>query len=541
MRTQNHYGRLKAILLTLLLLHPGQQGWRALAALTAAAGIATSIATEVMAQRRSSGGYSRPGGYGGGYSRLPSTGGARVAPRTPSTDSYGLPGGGSTWDRGQARRRSGDALEQYRRQQAPQQAPGTPDADVPWWRRGGTLGSSRAPARTGGWYRDRGWSLPGGYPGIGQRSFGIWDGLFLWFLLNNLSRPGATEFFHNHRDDPGFRDWRAEVEQRAQEDPEVRQRLEELDRELAQREGQPRDPNFLPPDVPPEVALAPQRDLRTPPVEQEAEGFGHSATLVLLGGGFLLAVLMMRRMRGAAPGGGPLPVPAGGAPPPPPRPVPDLGGKPGMAPPALRPAGAGTRVGMLLTLDPAPFLLAKDSTKVPPPQAGAGGEEMRLSVEAVGRIPGPEGAELRRLYLPGGEAMVELHLDGKGQVEAARYFATIDEVAPADPEEWQVWLDPREGMIGWPEFQTKDGKLYARAWSPGSEPVPPILLDEMVEVLGGVRQKRSQAMLYAAPTGARPPAPETEYILVSAIQEGNAAWVEIHAGIDINPASLSLP
>jgi hypothetical protein len=554
--------RLKAILLALLLLDPTQQAWRAGATLAVVAG----IATEALAQaRRSSGGYSRPGGFGGGYSRLPSTSGPRVRSRTPSTGGYSLPGtsgipsprrpsvGGSSWDRAQTRERSAGALEQMRRQQAPpparpggtlpQGAPqgvpqGAPQGDgTPWWRQGGTIGGSGwgRSGGGGGWYRDRGWSLPGGFPGMGQRSFGIWDGLFLWFLLNNLSRPGSTDFFHNHRDDPGYRDWRTEVEARAQQDPEVRQRLDELDRQLAGREDQPRDPNYLPPDVPPEVALAPERDARTPGVREPDEGGGGLPGAVLLGGGVALALLLWRRRRqrvaaaaGRAPGGHP----SSGR-------VPDVGGSA-----AKRSAGgdggAGTRVGMVITLDPTPFLLAAGSIKVPPPSAAATGE-LRLSVEAVGRIAGPEGAELRRLYLPpGGDTMVELHLDGRGRVELARYFATIDEVTPADPEEWGAWLDPREGMIGWPEFQTRDGKRYARAWSPGSERTPPVMLDETIEALDGMRQRRSQAMLYAAPSGAAAPAPETEYILVSAIQEGNAAWVEIRAGIDINPASLSL-
>ena len=48
-------------------------------------------------------------------------------------------------------------------------------------------------------------------------------------------------------------------------------------------------------------------------------------------------------------------------------------------------------------------------------------------------------------------------------------------------------------------------------------------------------------MLYGAPTGGAPPAPETEYILVSAVEAAGQAWVEIDAGIDINPAALQLP
>lgn len=47
-------------------------------------------------------------------------------------------------------------------------------------------------------------------------------------------------------------------------------------------------------------------------------------------------------------------------------------------------------------------------------------------------------------------------------------------------------------------------------------------------------------MLYAAPTGLPDPAPPTEFILVSAMQDDGRAWVEIRAGIDINPITLQL-
>ena len=125
-------------------------------------------------------------------------------------------------------------------------------------------------------------------------------------------------------------------------------------------------------------------------------------------------------------------------------------------------------------------------------------------------------------------------------MDECRYFAVIDEVTPADASEWSAWLDPQQGMIGWPEFQTKDGKTYARAWAPGGNPVAPRAMVETIETLEGTRELRLQAMLYAAPTGAAPPAPEAEYILVSALEAGDRAGVEIRAGIDLNPASLSV-
>lgn len=192
------------------------------------------------------------------------------------------------------------------------------------------------------------------------------------------------------------------------------------------------------------------------------------------------------------------------------------------------------RVGMTLQLDPTPFVLAGDAIKLPQPQ-GTG----QVSVKAVGRADAP-GGTLVRLYLPDDRSMVQLLVSSAGEPEECRLFGTIDEVSPADQAEWGVWLDGREGLIGWPEFQTKDGKVYARAWAPGERRVEPRAIAETIEGLDGTRTVRSRAMLYAAPTGAPAPAPQTEYILVAAVDDGRQAWVEIRSGIDLNPATLQL-
>jgi hypothetical protein len=95
-------------------------------------------------------------------------------------------------------------------------------------------------------------------------------------------------------------------------------------------------------------------------------------------------------------------------------------------------------------------------------------------------------------------------------------------------------------MIGWPEFQTKDGKVYGRAWSPGGGRVAPRAMTETIESASGRQTLSRQAMLYAASTDAAAPAPPTEHILVSAVDAGGQAWVAVDAGIDVNPAALSL-
>ncbi|MBP0445569.1 DUF2491 family protein [Roseomonas sp. SSH11] len=510
-----------------------------------------SAEAEARPRARSSGGYSRPssGGRtpsfsGGGYSRAPSSGGY-ARPRS-SGGGFSIPStGGSAADRDYGRSQAGDALRRMREAEAaaqrraqPAPAPSGGGFSFPAPRSrtpsgGGWSGGGWSGPSSGGWYRDRGWSVPGSVLS-GPRSFGIWDAAFLWFLFSNLSRPGHADFFRNHQDDPGYRSWRQEAEQRAQGDAEIRRQLDELDRRLAGSEGQPRDPNYLPPGIPPEVATGreapPPEDRRTPSTaDQDGESgglLGSMGGLLLVGGG-VAAFLALRRARNRAGTGG-TGMTTGDT----------LRSAGGMLRHKMSGEGYAPsrfRLGTTLTIDPTPFLLAAGSTHVTAPP-GAGG---RVSVTAIGRIGGGGPGSMLRLYLPEGGAMLQLHLDAQGEASECRYFSLLDEIAPADEGEWGAWLDPAEGMIGWPEFQTRDGKLYGRVWAPGSSRVPPRLLEEEVETPQGRRIVRSQAMLYGASTGAAAPAPQTEYILVSAVEDGTQAWVEVRAGLDVNPASLS--
>jgi hypothetical protein len=148
---------------------------------------------------------------------------------------------------------------------------------------------------------------------------------------------------------------------------------------------------------------------------------------------------------------------------------------------------------------------------------------------------------LHRLYLPGRDSFFQYYLGPSGQPDECRYFSLLDTVTPAGRDDWAFWLDPAQGMIGWPEFQTKDGKLYGRVWAPGSSRIPPRDQTETIRDVSGDRSRALHAMLYGGNTGSPPPAPGTEYILVQAVEQDGQAWVEVHAGIDVNPAALSLP
>ncbi|KAA0682480.1 DUF2491 family protein [Roseomonas genomospecies 6] len=399
------------------------------------------------------------------------------------------------------------------------------------WQGGGGWGSGSGwgQRRTGGygpggWYG--GWRPPGWASGS-RSSFGLWNGLFLWFLLDNLSRPGYADWFHNHRNDPGYAEWRAEAERRAQDDPDLRRRLDDLDTRLRAQEDRPSDPNYLPPDIPRDVAQAAPEA----PSKDSGGGLGTLLLLILLVGGMVVAVTVLRRRRssGSRPGGSAMT-----------RSPWSTAASTAAGIVKAKATGASYepslfRVGMTLTPDPTPFLLGGGAIKAAAPE-GAGS---MVSVEAVGTLTGG-GVTLHRLYLPGGRGFYQLHLGAGGAPDECRWFSVLDEVHPTDNEEWGFWLDPADGMIGYPQFQTKDGKLYGRLWSPGASRVAPITFDETLTDHRGSRTRRLTAMLYAAPTGAADPAPLTEYVLVTAVEDGGEAWVEVRAGIDVNPASLSL-
>jgi hypothetical protein len=435
----------------------------------------------------SSGGYSRPGGATSGYSapsrRTPVSSSGGYSRRSYSGGGYAT---GSLGDRAVSRSLSSQALRDY---QAAQRPPETYTRRPPTYP-GGYDWGGEAPRRPPIWEGEqparvaRRPALPGAGP---------LTAVALWAALNSLSSPSSVQYFHNYQTDPGYMQWRREADREAGHNPTVAAKLDQLDTQLAQMEGQPRNPSTA-----------------SPAQTSPRGGSGFIWPVLFIGIVILLLLWLWRRRMSH---------PATAAA------VPGLTGS----------AATRFRVGMTMPVDPSPFLLAAGLTKVQPPE-GSG----MISVEVVGLLR--EGnVLLHRLYLPGGKAFFQLHLGADGQPDECRYFSRLDEVTPADNQEWGLWLDPAEGMIGWPSFQTKDGKVYGRVWAPGNSRVPPRKMEETLQYVDHVEQRQLQMMLYGGRTGGTPPASETEYILVSAIEATGQAWVEIDAGIDINPAGLTLP
>jgi hypothetical protein len=192
------------------------------------------------------------------------------------------------------------------------------------------------------------------------------------------------------------------------------------------------------------------------------------------------------------------------------------------------------RVGMVLEPDPTPFVLAAGATKVEDPTGGD-----KLVVSAVSALRSGS-VSLTRLHLGDSGAFLQLAVAPSGQVEECRFFTLLDRETPPDEDTWDVWLNPDQGLIGWPQFQTLDGQLYDRVWSPGLSRIEPLSFEATVTNVNGTFQLDTRAMLYARSTGLADPAPQSEYLMAGVVENQDQAWVDLHAGIDLNPAALTL-
>jgi hypothetical protein len=477
-------------------------------AATATALVVAPGQAEARSYARSSGGYTRsPGSFS---SRTPSfSSGGYGRSRTPSF-SFGSPPSPS--DRAISRQGSGAALNAFQGNRNEGFGSRTPSFAAPAQRPSGQ-------GYAGGGFGNGRWRLPS-YAANSPARYGAWNSAFLWFLLGSLSQQGHAAFFYNNASDPGVQAWRAEANRKAATDPALREQLNALDQRVDALDGTPRDPGAVPAGVNPGGA--------------SAAGHGIGTTLlVVLAGCLLLLWLWWGRRRPAT---ATAPAATKG---------PDMSSPISAAIGIVRHKLSGEgytpslfRVGMTVTLDPAPFVLAAGKTKVTMPRALGGGDRSLISVERVGTLQ-IGAVALTRLYLPS-DGFFQLHLDPAGHPDECRYFSLLDEITPASRDEWGFWLDDTEGVIGLPDFQAKDGKQYWRAWSPGQSRLPPVEATETIQSLQGETTRRLRAMLYGVPTGLAAPAPPTEYIFVAAVEQSGQAFVEVLAGIDFNPAALSL-
>ncbi|MEI6985483.1 MAG: TAXI family TRAP transporter solute-binding subunit [Rhodospirillaceae bacterium] len=223
----------------------------------------SGIPGKTMLTSGSSGGYAKPtlggtpaaaiaGGSGNGGSGNGTTGGSKPP--------------ASALDRGAERQLSSQSMSRYKAEQERFQAPsqgtltGASDyAKNPLFGAGAGRYRSydQAYAERDTYRNSHPWA-PSPYVYRSAPSFGMWDAMFLWMVLDKVTEPSHAAAAYNNQNDPGFQAWRREADRMAQDNSELKAKLAVMDSKLDAMKGQPQKPGVLPDGLPAVVALAPE-------------------------------------------------------------------------------------------------------------------------------------------------------------------------------------------------------------------------------------------------------------------------------------------
>ena len=106
-----------------------------------------------------------------------------------------------------------------------------------------------------GYYRGIGWNPPG-YAYSSYSSFGMWDAMWLWMILDHVDDRRYSTWAYHHSGDPGYAEWRREADRMATENADLKAKLASLDAHVTQMEGTQVDRNWMPDGVDMTVAVA---------------------------------------------------------------------------------------------------------------------------------------------------------------------------------------------------------------------------------------------------------------------------------------------
>ncbi len=141
-------------------------------------------------------------------------------------------------------------------------------------------------------------------------SFGMWDAMALWFILDHFSNPRYSAMYYNHQDDPGMREWRTEAERLSQDNADLKAKLAGLDEKVAGMSNTPKDPSYVPDDmketvlaanvaehVLPQAAVA---DISLPTSVEKPKKSSHTLLYLMIGLGIVAGTIwLLRRARRA--------------------------------------------------------------------------------------------------------------------------------------------------------------------------------------------------------------------------------------------------
>jgi len=221
--------------------------------------------------------YSKPslgGGAPGAYSKPSAVAGKQSSdsytkPKggTPGSDATSTFKGGSQFDRKMVQQvkqeKAKASLDSYRAETGKFQKPA---GSTPWesyksspiYQKAHNYGGFDYGAHYGrrdSFYSGMGFRPPGFAYGMAP-SYGIWDTLFWFMILDRVTDRNHSSMAYHHANDPGYQAWRRDADNLAKDNSELKGKLDALDKQVVAMKGTPVDPNYLPKGVPPEVAVA---------------------------------------------------------------------------------------------------------------------------------------------------------------------------------------------------------------------------------------------------------------------------------------------
>ncbi len=285
------------------------------------------------------------------------------------------------------------------------------------------------------------------------------DPLTMILLLNALQSSQDAQRF---RSEPHYQEWRKEADRLAQDNADLRQKLERLDASAVN-----------PPTAAAPATAAPRANTSTPqtPVASAQGGSGMRIFLILLlmlalGGAGFMWYSYMRKPKSA------------------PRvqttrtPEPDVDHL------------SHLRVGAGVSAPIATMVLA-DSGPQPLHVQDLPNDMILQEVGAVSGL----GTQAKIGVIDDRHFVLAT---ASAKSSTTRLFQIKDVITPASDDEWRFWLDPNDvdrdgdrGYIGQPIFESQNGVAFMRVWSPGANPV-------QAQTFEGIGQQW-QGMLYARP------------------------------------------
>ncbi len=87
--------------------------------------------------------------------------------------------------------------------------------------------------------------------------YGVWDSTFLSFMLDHINEQQYALMYYNHQNEDAMQQWRAELDQMAVDNEDLKAQLAAMDTKMASLQGTPIDPSYVPEDAQ-DIALAPE-------------------------------------------------------------------------------------------------------------------------------------------------------------------------------------------------------------------------------------------------------------------------------------------